>query len=183
MAERFTRPYVDAFFAVAGSAEAVDAQLPALAIVAQAIDGNPDLAKALGNPGIERPRRKALLDAVAGKAGVETLGGRLLDILLQNRRVHRLPAFLAAVRERLDRERRILEARVASARPLDEAVVESLKRMVEGRTGSNVRVVPSVDPSLLGGFVVSVGSARLDASLARRLEKARAALHALAPAS
>ena len=97
--------------------------------------------------------------------------------------MHRLPAFLAAVRERLDRERRTLEARVTSARPLDDAVFEALRRMVEGRTGSTVRVVPSVDPSLLGGFVVSVGSARLDASLARRLEKARAALHALAPAS
>lgn len=183
MAERFTRPYVDAFFAVAGSAEAVDAQLPALTTVAHAIDASPDLAKVLANPGIERPRRKALLDAVAQKAGVGTLGARLLDVLLQNRRVHRLPAFLAAVRERLDRERRIVEARVTSARPLDEAVFESLRRMVEGRTGSNVRIVPSVDPSLLGGFVVSVGSARLDASLARRLEKARAALHALAPAS
>jgi F-type H+-transporting ATPase subunit alpha len=90
--------------------------------------------------------------------------------------VHRLSAFLAAVKERLDRERHMLEARVASARPLDEAVFEGLRRMVEGRTGSTVRVVAAVDPSLLGGFVVSVGSARLDASLARRLEKARAAL-------
>lgn len=183
MAERFTRPYVDAFFAVAGSADAVDAQLPALASVAQAIDANPELANVLANPGIEKTRRKAVLDTVAQRAGVGTLGGRLLDVLLQNRRVHRLPAFLAAVRERLDRERRVLEARVASARPLDEAVFEALRRMVEGRTGSTVRVVASVDPSLLGGFVVSVGSARLDASLARRLEKARAALHALAPAS
>lgn len=183
MAERFTRPYVDAFFAVALSADAVDAQLPALDAVAQAIDENPDLAKVLANPGIERTRRKAVLDAVAQQAGVGVLGARLLDVLLQNRRVHRLPAFLAAVRERLDRERRILEARVTSARPLDEAVFETLKRMVEGRTGANVRVVPSVDPALLGGFVVSVGSARLDASLARRLEKARAALHALAPTS
>jgi F-type H+-transporting ATPase subunit delta len=183
MAERFTRPYVDAFFAVAGSADAVDAQLPALDAVARAIESNTDLAKVLGNPGIEKPRRKALLDAVAGKAGVGVLGGRLLDVLLQNRRVHRLPAFLAAVRERLDRERRVLEARVTSARPLDETVFEALRRMVEGRTGSTVRVAASVDPALLGGFVVSVGSARLDASLARRLEKARAALHALAPAS
>jgi F-type H+-transporting ATPase subunit delta len=183
MAERFTRPYVDAFFAVAGSAGAVDAELPALAVVAQAIDANPELAKILANPGVEKTRRKAILDAVAQKAGIGALGGRLLDVLLQNRRVHRLSAFLAAVRERLDRERRILEARVASARPLDEAVFEALRRMVEGRTGSTVRVVASVDPALLGGFVVSVGSARLDASLARRLEKARAALHALAPAS
>lgn len=183
MAERFTRPYVDAFFAVAASAEAVDAELPALAAVAAAIESNPDLAKVLANPGIEKPRRKALLDAVAQKVGIGALGGRLLDVLLQNRRVHRLPAFLAAVRERLDRERRTLEARVTSARPLDEAVFDALRRMVEGRTGSTVRVVSSVDPSLLGGFVVSVGSARLDASLARRLEKARAALHALSPAS
>lgn len=183
MAERFTRPYVDAFFAVAGSAEAVDAQLPALDAVAHAIESNTELSKVLANPGVERTRRKALLDAVAAKVGVDTLGGRLLDVLLQNRRVHRLPAFLAAVRERLDRERRTLEAHVTSARPLDDAVFEALRRMVEGRTGSTVRVVPSVDPSLLGGFVVSVGSARLDASLARRLEKARAALHALAPAS
>ena len=183
MAERFTRPYVDAFFAVAGSAGAVDAQLPALDAVARAIESNAELAKVLANPGVERTRRKALLDAVAQKVGVDTLGARLLEVLLQNRRVHRLPAFLAAVRERLDRERRTLEARVTSARPLDDAVFEALRRMVKGRTGSTVRVVPSVDPSLLGGFVVSVGSARLDASLARRLEKARAALHALAPAS
>lgn len=183
MAERFTRPYVDAFFAVAGSAEAVDAELGPLDAVAAAIASNPDLAKVLANPGIEKPRRKALLEAVAQKVAVKTLGGRLLDVLLQNRRVHRLPAFLAAVRERLDRERKTLEARVTSARPLDEAVFEAVRRMVEGRTGSTVRVVPSVDPALLGGFVVSVGSARLDASLARRLEKARAALHALAPAS
>lgn len=183
MAERFTRPYVDAFFAVALSADAVDAELPALATVARAIDANPDLAKVLANPGIEKTRRKAVLDTVAEKAGVGALGARLLDVLLQNRRVHRLPAFLAAVKERLDRERRILEARVTSARPLDGPTFEALRRMVETRTGSTVRVVAAVDPALLGGFVVSVASARLDASLARRLEKARAALHALAPAS
>jgi F-type H+-transporting ATPase subunit delta len=183
MAERFTRPYVDAFFAVAGSADGVEAHLPALASVASALEASPDLVKVLGNPGVERVRRKALLDAVAQRVGVSPLGARLLDVLLQNRRVHRLPAFLAAVHERLDREHRVLEARITSARPLDDAVFEALRRMVEGRTGSTVRVVPAIDPSLLGGFVVSVGSARLDASLARRLEKARAALHALAPAS
>ena len=183
MAERFTRPYVDAFFAVAGTAESVDAELPSLAAVAAAIGSNPDLAKVLANPGIERPRRKALLDAVAQSVGVKTLGGRLLDVLLQNRRVHRLPAFLEAIRERLDRERHVREARVTSARPLDATVFDALRRMVETRTGSTVRLVPAVDPALLGGFVVSVDSARLDASLARRLEKARAALHALAPAS
>jgi F-type H+-transporting ATPase subunit delta len=154
MADRFTRPYVDAFFAVAGSADAAEAQLPALASVAAALEASPVLARLLGNPGIDRARRKALLDAVAQKVGITPLGARLLDVLLQNRRVHRLPAFLAAVHERLDRERHVLEALITSARPLEEAVFETLRRMVEGRTGSTVRVVPAVDPSLLGGFVV-----------------------------
>jgi F-type H+-transporting ATPase subunit delta len=183
MAERFTRPYVDAFFAVAGPSDAVDAELPPLDAVAAALAENSELVKVLGNPGVTRTRRQALLDAVAQKVGVTALGARLLDILLQNARLHRLPAFLAAVRERLDRERRVLEARLTSARPLDDTVAEALRRMVESRTGSRVRIVAAVDPALLGGFVVSAGSARLDASLARRLEKARAALHALAPAS
>lgn len=183
MAERFTRPYVDAFFAVAGSADAVDAELPTLDAVAAALESSPDLAKVLANPGVERARRKAVLDALGRRLGVAPLGARLLDVLLQNRRAHRLPAFLAAIRERLDRDRRVLEAKVTSARPLDAAVFDALRRMVESRTGRTVRVVPEIDPALLGGFVVSVESARLDASLARRLEKARAALHALAPAS
>lgn len=176
---KFTRPYVDAFFAVAKDP---GEELRALEEFHAAFARAPDLGKVLSNPGLERGKREALLDAVASRVGVPELAGRLLRILLHNGRLSVLGELLAAIRARLDRDTRAVEARVVTAQPADAAVLEALRVLVAARTKKTVRLVAAVDPALLGGFVVSVDSARLDASLARRLEKARAALHALAPA-
>jgi len=179
MSAKFTRPYVDAFFAVA---KEPGAELAALEEFRAAYDRSPDLEKVLSNPGLERGKREALLAAVASRVGVPEIAGRLLTILLHNGRLPALGELLAALRAHLDREDRAVEARIVTARPADAAGLEALRALVAARTKKTVRLVTAVDPALLGGFVVSVGSARLDASLARRLEKARAAMHALAPA-
>jgi F-type H+-transporting ATPase subunit delta len=179
MSARIARPYVDAFFAVA-----VDpaGELAALEAFRHAYALSPELGKVLSNPGLEREKREALLAAVAARVGVPEIAGRLLMILLHNGRLRILNDLLAALRARLDRDTQEIEARILTAQPADAAVLEALRALVAGRTKQRVRLVSAVDPALLGGFVVSVGSARLDASLDRRLEKARAALHALAPA-
>jgi len=182
MAARFTKPYADALFAVAGSVEAVEALLPSLEAFANAMKTSDELRKHLLNPGLDRELRQGLFEAVAARAGLTGLAERLLVILHHNHRLGHLADLLSALRERLNAERRIVEARVQSARPLAPDVTESVRRMIELRTNKTVRVVAQVDPDLLGGFVVSVASARFDASLARRLEKARAALHAVPPA-
>lgn len=179
MSSKFTRPYADAFFAVAKDPAA---ELRGLDAFRAAFDGSPDLAKVLANPGLERGKREALLAAVASRVGVPELAGRLLTILLNNGRLRVLGELLGEIRSRLDRDARTVEARLVTARPADAATLTALTRLVGARTNKTVRLVTAVDPALLGGFVVSVGSARLDASLARRLEKARAALHAIAPA-
>ena len=176
---KFTRPYVDAFFAVA---KVPGEELRALEEFRAAFERAPDLGKVLSNPGLERGKREAILDAVVSRLAVPELAGRLLRILLHNGRLSALGPLLAEIRARLDRDTRAVEARVVTAQPADAAVLEALRALVAARTQKTVRLVTSVDPGLLGGFVVSVGSARLDASLSRRLEKARAALHALAPA-
>lgn len=179
MSARITRPYVDAFFAVA-----VDpaGELAALEAFQRAYDAAPELSKVLSNPGLEREKREEILTAVAARVGVPEIAGRLLTILLRNGRLQALHELLAALRARLDRDTHAVEARIVTAQPADAAALEALRALVADRTKQSVRIVSKVDPSLLGGFVVSVGSARLDASLERRLEKARAALHALAPA-
>lgn len=179
MSARITRPYVDAFFTVAKDPAA---ELAALEEFLRAYDSSPELGKVLSNPGLEREKRDAILAAVAARVGVPEIASRLLTILLHNGRLHVLHEILAAFRARLDRETQAVEARIVTAQPADAAVLEALRALVADRTKQSVRLVSKVDPSLLGGFVVSVGSARLDASLERRLEKARAALHALAPA-
>ena len=179
MSARVTRPYVDALFAVAKDP---GRELAALEAFQKAYDSSPELGKVLSNPGLEREKRDTILAAVAARVGVTEIAGRLLMILLHNGRLHVLHDILAALRARLDRDTQSVEARVVTAQPADAAVLEALRALVADRTKQSVRLVSKVDPSLLGGFVVSVGSARLDASLERRLEKARAALHALAPA-
>jgi F-type H+-transporting ATPase subunit delta len=183
MSPRFTRPYVEALFAVAGSPDGVAELLPGLEAFAAALRTNADLGKLLLNPGLDRAKRQALFDAVTAKLGITGIGERLLQTLHRNRRLASLGTFLSAIHERLDLDRQVLEARLTSARPLDDSAASTIRRMVEERTKKSVRLVTAVDPELLGGFVVSVGSARLDATLARRLAKARAALHALSPAS
>ena len=179
MGAKFTRAYVDAFFAVAKDPAA---ELAALEEFRTVYDHSPDLGKVLSNPGLERKKREALLAAVASRVGMPELSARLLTILLHNGRLSALGEVLAGIRAHLDRDTRAVEARIVTAQPADAAVLEALRALVAARTKKTVRLATAVDPALLGGFVVSVGSARLDASLARRLEKARAALHALAPA-
>ena len=181
MAQDFRRPYVDALFEVAGSSAAVEKELGPLEAVAAALKAVPELGRTLRNPGLEKTRRAALLDAVAGKAGCGTLSRRFLDILLNNRRLGALGQILAAIHKRLDESADIIVARLATARPLDPALVQEIRALMAARTAKTIRVVPAVEPALLGGFVVTVGSARYDASLARRLERARAALHAVSP--
>ena len=159
MSAKFTRPYVEAFFAVAKDPAA---ELMALEGFRAAYDLTPELEKVLSNPGLERGKREALLAAVAARSGVPDLAGRLLTILLRNGRLAVLGELLAAIRARLDRDTRAVEARLVTAQPADEATLEALRALVAARTKKTVRLVAAVDPALLGGFVVSVGSARLD---------------------
>jgi F-type H+-transporting ATPase subunit delta len=178
MAARFTRPYVDALFSVAGSSDAVERLLPTLESFAKTLHSSPVLRAVLRNPGIERERKNALLAAIAAREGIDALGTRLLTTLLGNGRLLSLGELLTAARERIDRERNVVEAKVTSAIPLDAAAAARIKAALETQTKKNVRLKSDVDPALLGGFVVRVGSEIYDTSLASRLERARRALHA-----
>jgi F0F1-type ATP synthase delta subunit len=112
MSARFTRPYVDAFFAVA---EDPALELAALDAFRDAFNRAPELVKVLENPGLDRQKREALLASVAARVGVPEVGSRLLRILLVNRRLRFLGELLAAIRARLDAslERRLEKARAA----------------------------------------------------------------------
>src|SRR5512141_1579173 len=101
MPARFTKPYVDALFAVAGSSDAVEKMLPGLESFGRTLDGSAELKAVLRNPGIDRERKNALLAAITAREGIDGLGTRLLTTLLGNRRLLSRAEVLAAARERL----------------------------------------------------------------------------------
>lgn len=177
MAAGFTKPYVDALLAVAGSAEAASALLPDLDAIARTLGTSPELREILRNPAVERSRKADLLAAITAKAGTAPLAARFLSVLLANRRIAHVSEVIAAVRERLDRDRNVVEAHVQAARPLAQAEADAIGKALEGRTQRTVRLKVETDPALLGGFVVRIGSEVYDASLATRLARVRAALH------
>lgn len=172
----FARPYVDALLEVAGSPDAVDALLPSLDAVAAALDSSDELRGALSSPGVGRKEKRTLVAGLARAAGAPELAARLLEALLDRGRLPKLAAVLEALRDRLDRERDVAEATVLSPAPLPADARAALAAALEARTGTRVRLRSRLDPSLLSGFVVKVGSEVFDASLSRRLARARKAL-------
>jgi F-type H+-transporting ATPase subunit delta len=179
----FARPYVDALFEVAGGPDAVEALLPSLDTVARALETNEELRAFLANPGVGRKEKRGLVEALGGSVNAPVLATRLLRALLDRGRVLRLPAVLAAIRDRVDRERGVVEATVRTATPLAADAEASIRAALESRTGARVRVRTELDPSLLSGFVVRLGSELFDASLSRRLDKARKALESASGAA
>lgn len=176
MAANIARPYVDALFAVAPAGKA-EALVPVLTSFARTLDGSPALQGFFRNPAVPRDRKEAALAALAAQAGIEGLALRLLGVLLANRRILRTGEVVRAIRQRLDRQQNMIAARLATAAPLADADAERIRGALEGRTGRTVRLTRDVDPGLLGGFVVRIGSEIYDASLAQRLRKTRQALH------
>ena len=178
MAARFTKPYVEAVREAAGSLEAFEALAPPLERLAAAVGESEELRTLLRNPGVRREQKRTVLAALASRLGLEGLALRLAGVLLANRRLARVSEMVTAIREQSNKERRILEAEVTTARPLTDGAKSELSRALEAKTGRTIRLSTSVEAALLGGFVIRVGSEIYDASLAHRLEKAKNALHA-----
>lgn len=172
----FARPYVDALFEVAGTPDAVDALLPSLDTVSRALESSEELRLFVTNPGIGRKEKKALVASLAQAAKAPEVAGRLLHALLDRGRFLRTASVLEAIRERLDVERGVVQATVRSAAPLGADAEKGIREALEARTGTRVRLLTDLDPSLLSGFVVRLGSELFDASLSRRLARARKAL-------
>lgn len=172
----FTRPYVDALFEVAGSADAVEALLPSLDAVAEALEGSEELRVFATNPAIGRNEKRALVAALAARAGAPDVAARLLRALLDRGRFLALASVLEAIRSRLDEARGVVEATLLSVAPLGEDAERGIREALEARTRTRVRLRTELDPSLLSGFVVRLGSEVFDASLSRRLARARKAL-------
>jgi F-type H+-transporting ATPase subunit delta len=172
----FVKPYVDALFAVAGPG-GVEPLVPELDAFARMLGESAKLRAVLQHPGLDRKKKDELVGALAKKAGLGTLGTRLVHVLSGNRRLTRLADVVAAVHARLDREGNVVEARVRTAAALTAPETEALVRTLEARTKKKVRLQSTTEPALLGGFVVRLGSEVYDASLATRLARVRAALH------
>ena len=110
-----------------------------------------------------------LFRSVAKSLKLDATTTSFLGVLAQNRRLNQLPAVIRAYRMLSAQFRGETTAEITSAHPLDDDQVAQLKTQLKQRLGRDVSVELNVDPTILGGLVVRVGSQMIDSSIRTRL--------------
>ena len=161
--------YATALFDLAREGNQIDAVAGDLAKVEAAIDQSADLRRLISSPIFDREQQGRAMGAVLASLGVGQTVKNLVGLVARNRRLFALSAIIRTFGDLVARHRGETTARVVSAQPLSEAQSEALAKALARAVGRNVRVETRIDPKLLGGLVVRVGSRQVDSSLRTKL--------------
>jgi len=161
--------YASALFDLAREqnlASAVEADLGKLS---EALAASDELAALIRNPRISREAAAGAIDGVAGLLGISALTKNFLGVLAGNRRLGALPEIIRAFASIAAAFRGEVSAEVTSAHPLTDDQLSALAAKLQEREGRSVKLKASVNPELLGGLVVRIGSQQIDSSIRTRL--------------
>ncbi len=170
--------YASALFDLAsenGTVTAVESDLDKLEA---GLSESPELAALTTNPKVGRTAAEKALWSVSAIMGLSELTQNFLGVLAQNRRLAQLPKIIRAFRAIAAAQRGEVTAEVTSAHPLTDAQLDQLKSKLTQREGRTVILSTKVDPELLGGLVVTMGSKRIDGSIRTRLNSLAQAMKA-----
>jgi len=147
-----------------------------LARVEQMLAGSADLRRLIESPVFSAEDQFRAISAIADKAGLKGLVGNFLRVAAQNRRLFAVPGMIRAYRQIAAAHRGEVSAEVTSAHELSAAQQAELKATLKEVAGKDVSVTVTVDPALLGGLVVKIGSRQIDTSLRTKLNSLKIAL-------
>jgi F-type H+-transporting ATPase subunit delta len=176
MIRRFARPYARAIMDTVQSPEKAAALRDEMTVFEKVRQSSADLQQMYANPGIDFDSKHKVTAAIATHLGLSELAVRLLDVLIQNRRINDLAAIVAGLATMIREATGTVAAEVRSASELSAKEHSELRAMLERKVGANVDIDVTVDPDLIGGFVAKIGSEVYDASVSGKIEKFRASL-------
>jgi len=168
--------YATALFELAQEERAVEIVERDFAALSSLVAASADLARLVRAPVFSRDDQKKGMDAVLRRMEATPLTVRFALLLASKGRLFILLDVIKAFEFLAARQRGEVRAEVTSARPLSDAEVSELRAVLKSRLGRDARLNAKVDPSLLGGLIVKVGSRMIDSSLRTKLDGLRAAL-------
>jgi len=168
--------YANAVFELAQDQKAVDAVSSDLASLRRAIEISPDLARLVRSPVFSAQDQTGALKAILEKLGAHPLTTKFVLLLAQKRRLFALNQIIASYERLVAKSRGETEAEVTSARHLNDDEIGELKSALKAKLGKEPRLHSRIDPTLLGGLIVKVGSRMIDSSLRTKLDGLRAAM-------
>lgn len=173
---QIARPYAQALFDLAQGDNAVDAVEKGLEQVAGLANESADFARFLRSPVISADQKAAALDKILADAKPHATVANFLRVVARNGRLFALSAIIRAYRELAADARGEVSADVTSATPLSAAQTKNLAETLKAKIGKTVTLIEHVDPSLIGGLIVKVGSQMIDSSLKTKLTAMKVAM-------
>lgn len=161
--------YASALFELAREDNSLDRVGESLAAVRQALGESEELRTLTTSPLIGRDAAVSAIRATAESMGLDPLTANFLGVLAQNRRLSQLGQIIRAFNMLAAAHRGETTAEVTSAHPLTDDQVQALRGNLKSRMGRDVAVDLTVDPAILGGLVVKVGSQMIDGSIRTKL--------------
>ena len=168
--------YATALFDLADEQNQLDAVADDLRQIDSLIVESADLNQLVRSPVLKRDDQGRAINAVLEKMGVNDLTKRFVGYVAANRRLFALRAMIKAYLAELASRRGEVTAEVTSAKKLTAKQVQSLEAVLKEAVGGDVAINHSVNPSLIGGLVVQVGSRMVDFSVSTQLQKLKLAM-------
>ncbi len=161
--------YASALFGLAREAKSIEAVEASLSKLDSALAQSDDLRRLTLSPMVSRGGAAAAINGVAGELSLDALTTNFLGVLATNRRLAQLGKVITDFRTLAANFRGEASATVTTAHALDDAQVAAIKARLKARIGRDVAVSTKVDPAILGGLVVKIGSQLIDNSIRTKL--------------
>ena len=168
--------YATALFELARDEKSVDSVKADLDAFDAMIDASADLARLVRSPVFTADTQLKALSAVLEKAGIGGTAAKFLKVLTANRRLFAVRGVIRTFRTLVARFKGEATAEVTVAEELSGNHLEALKSALKSVTGKDVDLNVKVDPAIIGGLVVKVGSRMVDSSLRTKLNSIKHAM-------
>lgn len=173
--------YASALFELADKAQSLDSVAQDLTTFRKLVSESADLARLIASPIVARDLQGRALLAVLDAAGIKGLVRSFIGTVTANGRARELPAMASAFLAELARRRGETTATVTSAVPLTPAQLDQLASALKSVLGgAKVSIDAQVNPDILGGLVVKVGSRLFDSSIRSKLSRLQLAMKGVA---
>ena len=161
--------YASALFDLARDERQIESVSSSLDTIKAALADSPDFKALTTSPLVNRKEASKAVAATAETLGLDPLTRRFIGVLAKNGRLSQLEAVIRTFGRLAAAHRGETTAEVTSAFPLNDDQVAALKANLKARGGSDVAIDAKVDPNILGGIVVRLGSRMIDASIKTKL--------------
>lgn len=163
--------YASALFDLARDQRQIESVGKSLDALGQALVDSKDFNELVTSPLVSREEAGKAFAALAPQLKIDAITANFLGVLARNGRKGELQSVIRAYRRLAAEHRGETTAEVVTARPLMDDQLSALKQQLRARAGRDVNIDATVDPDILGGIVVKLGSQQIDASIRTKLNR------------